>query len=183
MRGSVMLYQELPRIESTPLDGWSRWLAPALIGAAALTAAVVMLLVGSPLLGGIALILGLLGATISLRRPGAIPVVEALAAGGPDYSLVGSALSLSREPVALTDGEASLLVVNAAYRERFGNSPPLKLAATDEAQQGLKLAQSMAWRDGAGCVAGIDTGAGISPVEVERAGSRSDLLLWRFPAT
>jgi len=31
-----MLYQELPRIESTPLDGWGRWLAPALIFAAAL---------------------------------------------------------------------------------------------------------------------------------------------------
>ena len=26
-----MLHQELPRIESTPLDRWARWLAPALI--------------------------------------------------------------------------------------------------------------------------------------------------------
>jgi two-component system cell cycle sensor histidine kinase/response regulator CckA len=39
----------------------------------------------------------------------------------------------------------------------------------------------MAWRDGAGCVAGIATSVGISPVEVERVGSRGDLLLWRFP--
>ena len=27
-----MLYQELPRIDSTPLDRWSRWLTPVLIG-------------------------------------------------------------------------------------------------------------------------------------------------------
>jgi two-component system cell cycle sensor histidine kinase/response regulator CckA len=39
----------------------------------------------------------------------------------------------------------------------------------------------MARRDGAGCVAGIETSAGSSPVEVERVGARSDLLLWRFP--
>jgi two-component system cell cycle sensor histidine kinase/response regulator CckA len=42
----------------------------------------------------------------------------------------------------------------------------LALAANDDARQGLELAQSMAWRDGAGCVAGIDTEAGTTPVEV-----------------
>jgi len=176
-----VLYHELPRIDSSPLDGWGRWLTPALIGAAALTAGIVLLLVGSQLLAIVTVVVGVVGAAISLRRSGPAPRVEPLTAG-PDYSLVGSALSLSRDPVALTDGEGALLVVNAAYRERFGNSPPLKLAAGEEAQQGLKLAQSMAWRDGAGCVAGIDTGAGVSPVEVERTGAASDLLLWRFPA-
>src|SRR5437870_3657617 len=80
-----MLYQELPRIESTRLDGWAQWLAPAVIAAAALTAGLLLLLLGQPL------------------------------------------------------------------------------------------------RDGAGCVAGISTAAGISPVEVERVGSHGDLLLWRFP--
>jgi two-component system cell cycle sensor histidine kinase/response regulator CckA len=40
----------------------------------------------------------------------------------------------------------------------------------------------MAWRDGGGCVAGVVTIAGSSPVEVERVGARGDLLLWRFPA-
>ena len=45
-----MLYQELPPIDSTPLDGWGRWLAPALIAGAALTAALLLLLVGQPLL-------------------------------------------------------------------------------------------------------------------------------------
>ena len=102
--------------------------------------------------------------------------------GGPDYSLVGSALGLSRDPVALTNGEGSLLVVNAAYRERFGSIAAARSSRPAMTRgQGLKLAQSMAWRDGAGCVAGIETSAGISPVEVERVGAQGDLLLWRFP--
>jgi two-component system cell cycle sensor histidine kinase/response regulator CckA len=176
-----MLYQELPRIDSTPLDGWGRWLAPTLAGATALTAALVLLLVGYPLVAGLATLAGFAAAAILLRKPPTVePAADAFVVG-PDYSLLGSALGLSRDPVALTNGEGSLLVVNAAYRERFGGTAPLGLAANEEAGEGLKLAQSMAWRDGGGCVARIETSEGTSPVEVERVGVRSDLLLWRFP--
>jgi two-component system cell cycle sensor histidine kinase/response regulator CckA len=176
-----MLHQELPRIDSTPLDGWGDWLIPAMIGAAAITAAAVMLLVEQPWLAGAALIAGIVGATISLRRSRSAKAPIIPSVGGPDYALVGSALGLSRDPVALTNGEGALLVVNAAYLERFGNAPPSDLATTDEALEGLKLAQSMAWRDGAGCVARIETSQGTGPVEVDRAGAHNDLLLWRFP--
>jgi two-component system cell cycle sensor histidine kinase/response regulator CckA len=177
-----MLYQELPRIESTRLDGWSRWLAPAVIAGAALTAALPLLLIGQTLFAGAAVLAGLVGAAfVYARAPQAIAPSEPLVAG-PDYSLVGSALGFGREPSALTTGEGSLLIVNAAYRERFGGTrPPLELGTNDQARQGLQLARTMAWRDGAGCVAGIDTAAGTSPVEVERVGSHDDLLLWRFP--
>src|SRR6478672_9543070 len=157
MRGSDMLYQELPRIDSTPLDGWSRWLAPALIGAAAITAGVAMLLVGQAIVAAVMIAVGAVGAALSVRNSAPSTGVSAPLLGGPDYSLVGSALSLGRDPVALTNREGSLLVVNMAYRERFGTTPPSKVAANDEAAQGLNLAQSMAWRDGAGCVAGIET--------------------------
>src|SRR5690349_7764808 len=160
-----MLYQELPRIDSTPLDGWSRWLAPVLVGAAAVTVAFVLALAGYPRIGGLAALAGAASAVLLLRKPAASADPEEPLVGGPDYSLVGSALGLSRDPVALTSGEGSLLVVNATYRGRFGSTPPLELGAGEEAQQGLKLAQSMAWRDGAGCVAGIKTAAGTSPVE------------------
>jgi two-component system, cell cycle sensor histidine kinase and response regulator CckA len=176
-----MLYQELPRIDSTPLDGWSRWLVPALVGAAAATAAIVLLLLGYPQVSVLVILAGAIGAGLLTRKPPAAGATAEPLVVGPDYSLVGSALSLSRDPVALTNGEGSLLVVNGEYRARFGSTPPLGLAAGDAASEGLKLAQSMAWRDGAGCVAGIETSAGISPVEVERVGARSDLLLWRFP--
>ena len=176
-----MLYQELPRIDSTPLDGWGRWLAPTLIGAAALTAAVVLLFLGSQTGAGLVILAGIVGGAAVLRRPSKAEAPRQALVAGPDYSLVGSALSLSGDPVALTNGEASLLVVNHAYRERFGNSPPLELAINDDARRGLQLAQTMAWRDCAGCVASIETKAGTSPVEVERVGAQSDLLLWRFP--
>ncbi|MFL6763971.1 MAG: response regulator [Sphingomicrobium sp.] len=180
MRPRQMLYQELPTLDSTPLDRWGRWLAPIVIGAAALTAAALFLLLGYTLVAGLLVAGGAGAGAILLRKP--IPAAtEQTLVEGPDYALVGAALGLSRDPVALTNGESSLLVVNAAYRERFGNSPPLTLADGEEARQGLDLAQSMAWRDGAGCVAGIETSQGRRPVEVERVGAGNDLLLWRFP--
>lgn len=177
-----MLYQELPRIDSTPLDKWGRWLTPTLVGAAALTLALGLFLLGSSLLAGCAIVAGIAGVAVLLRQSSLSKTLAEPLVGGTDYSLVGSALGLSRDPVALTDDQGSLLVVNNAYRERFGNAAPLKLAATDEALQGLRLAQTMASRDGAGCVAGIETDAGTCPVEAERVGLANDLLLWRFPA-
>src|SRR5437868_4216491 len=177
-----MLYQELPRIDSTPLDGWGPWLAPLIAGAAAVTAAVVLLLTGQLVLAGLAVAAGVIGATILLRPSAARDLPPETLASGPDYSLVGAALGVSRDPLALTDQEGSLLIVNSAYRERFGNTPAVQLAASEEGRNGLELAQSMALRDGAGCVAGVETTAGNSRVEVERVGARDDLLLWRFPA-
>ena len=179
-----MLYQELPAIESTPLDGWGRWLMPALIVGAAASAAVLLLIAGQPLAAGAAALVGLAAAAfISVRSPSRAAPTEPLVVG-PDYALLGSALGLSGDPVALTTGEGSLLLANAAYRERFdGTPPPLELAAGEDAREGLALARTMAWRDGAGCVAGIETIAGATPVEVERVGTQNDLLLWRFVKT
>jgi two-component system cell cycle sensor histidine kinase/response regulator CckA len=176
-----MLYQELPKIESTPLDGGGRWLVSALIVAAAVSAALLLLLFGERKIAAAVVVAGLAAAAfVYFRAPMPIAPTEKLAVG-PDYALLGSALGLSSDPVALTTGEGSLLLVNAAYRERFGGArPPLQLAASDEARQGLELAQTMAWRDGAGCVAAIDTEAGPLPLEVERVGTQGDLLLWRF---
>ena len=148
-----MLYQELPRIDSSPLDGWGRWLMPALVAGAALTGAVLLLLIAQPVAAGALALLGAGGAaaTYVRGRPSA-PIAEPLAAG-PDYSLVGSALAMCPDPAALTTGEGSLLIVNSAYRTRFeGARPPLDLAADEEGRQGLAIAQGMAWRDGAGCV-------------------------------
>ena len=156
-----MLYQELPEIESTPLDGWGRWLAPALIVGAAVTAALVALLSARPLIAAALVVLGIIGAAVAYfrQREARSPIQSVVL--GPDYALLGSALGLINDPVALTTGEGSLLLVNAAYRERFGGArPPHQLATSEEARQGLELAQTMAWRDGAGCVAAIETEAG-----------------------
>ena len=176
-----MLHQDLPTIDSTPLDGWERWLVPALAVAAGLTAALILLLIGQALFAGLAFVAGLAVAVLLSRRPMPVRALEQSLVAGPDYSLVGAALGLSEDPVALTDGDGTLLVVNTGYRERFGSTPPSRLASTDEASEALALARSMAWRDGAGCVAGVETSAGTSRVEVDRVGALGDLLLWRFP--
>ncbi len=176
-----MLYQELPGIESSSLDGWGRWLAPALIGGAALTGSLLLGLIDEPLFAAIVLVAGIVLAIATYLLTRGAPVPAAAVLVGPDFALVGSALGLSSDPVALTSGEGSLLLVNSSYSERFGAArPPLELAANEEALQGLKLAQAMATRDGAGCVAGIETAAGAMPVEVERVGTHGDMLLWRF---
>ena len=177
-----MLYQELPQIGSTPLDRWGRWLVPAVIAGAAVTAGILLLLIGQLWFAAAGLFLGLAAAAfVYLRDEPAASAEEPLVVG-PDFSLVGAALGLSRDPTALTSAEGSLLIVNPAYRERFGGTrPPLDLGSDEQAEQGLQLARSMASRDGAGCVARIATIAGPSPVEVERVGAREDLLLWRFP--
>ena len=176
-----MLYQELPTINSTRLDGWARWLAPMLAAAVGLTVAVLLLLASRPLLGLAALVAGGIAAAVAARTRGNPKAPAEPLASGPDYSLVGSALGLIRDPVALTSGEGTLLVVNETYRDRFGSSSPLDLAASEEAREGLKLAQTMALRDGAGCVAGVETTKGNTPVEVERVGVLESLLMWRFP--
>ena len=176
-----MLYQELPRIDSTPLDGWGRWLVSGLLAAFGVTIAVILLITGQLVFAAIALVIGLGAGAFAYAKSPAEAVAPEQFVGGPDYSLVGASLGLIVDPVALTSAEGSLLVVNPAYRERFGGAPPMSLAANDEARQGLELALSMARRDGAGCVAGIETSAGLSPVEVDRVGASNDLLLWRFP--
>ena len=178
-----MLHQDLPRIESATLDGWARWLVPALAGAVGLTAAVIFLVFGQPTIAAVAFIGGLgVGTILSRRTVDPAGTFEQPLIAGPDYSLLGAALGLSDDPVALTDKEGALLVVNVAYRERFGSTPPPRLASTEEAREALALVQSMAWRDGAGCVAGVETEVGTNRVEVDRIGAHVEQLLWRFPA-
>ena len=177
-----MLQQELPRIDSTPLDGWGSWLVPSLVSGVALTAAVVLLLLAQPTFAVIAAVGAVVaGGAAYLRESRGRSVAEPIV-GGPDFSLVGSALGMCRDAAALTSESGTLLIANAAYRERFeGALPPLQLGVGEEAKQGLEIARSMAWRDGAGCAARVKTSHGSVSVEVERVGAHGDLLLWRFP--
>ena len=92
-----------------------------LIGAAAVTLATALFLIGFPTVAGAALVVGGVGAALMARQPDAARVLSVPLEIGADFSLVGSALGLIRDPAALTDGEGALLVVNAGYRQRFGN--------------------------------------------------------------
>ena len=174
-----MLHEELPAIAARPMDGsagCSRGLPPPRRSALRRVVDVRFdRCIGSrrPCAGG-------RSCGFLRDAPPSIERVESLGVG-PDYALVGAALALCAEPAAITSTDGALLAANEAYRERFDTVPPLKLSADDESQQSLLVAVSMAWRDGTGCVAGVATLTGTLPVEVQRAGLRSDLLLWRFP--
>ncbi|HET9458623.1 MAG TPA: response regulator [Sphingomicrobium sp.] len=178
-----MLLQDLPVLESRSIDGASRWFAPAIGAAAALTVGALLWLAGA---NTVALVLAavvavVLPALVLLRRRHApqAPDIQALVAV-PDYSLVGATLALSADCAALTDSEGALLAANAAYRERFEGRRPDKLPANPDSAQAQDVARTMAWRDGGGCAAGIETRAGVFALEVERVGARNDLLLWRY---
>jgi two-component system cell cycle sensor histidine kinase/response regulator CckA len=178
-----MLQQELPLLDSRPVDGTSRWLVPAIAVAVAATGAGLLWIAGArtgAILFLLACAVAFPAAAYLRRRPRPeAPGVESLVAS-PDYSLVGSVLGLVGDCAALTDAQGKLLAGNAAYRERFQARPPGKLPSDSDSGQGLSTARTMAWRDGGGCAAGINTEAGTFAVEVERVGARSDLLLWRF---
>jgi two-component system cell cycle sensor histidine kinase/response regulator CckA len=176
-----MLHQELPAIAVRPWHG-ERWLLPALGGAALLSALAIWWLFG-PVPALVLATLVVAGAIAGGLATRTVPVTPAAnIAGGPDYALVGAALALCEDPAAITSTDGALLAANEAYRIRFDALPPLKLPADEDSLQSLTAAVSMAWRDGAGCVAGVATLAGAAAVEVQRAGLRNDMLLWRFPS-
>ena len=176
-----MLQGEIERIASPGRDRLSTFLLPALLIGAALTVLALAVSVGQWQIGlAVAVIIGL--AVLWIYRPvRQVPLVAGPLVSAPDYSVVGAALNLSNDPAALTSSEGSLLNANGAYRDLFGSAPPLSLGRGEEGTKLLEMARSMASRDGAGCVAGVDLAAGKSAVEVERVGLANQLLLWRFP--
>ena len=177
-----MLHQDLPSIPARPIDGANRWVVPALGGAALLSVAIVFFLLGWIAAAVLAacVLAGVGVGSILLRDTAAAPVLGHSTSA--DFSLVGAGLSLSSDPAAITSADGALLSANEAYREHFQSVPPPGLATDDESTQSLHAAASMAWRDGAGCVAGVATSGGPIAVEVQRVGMRNDMLLWRFPS-
>ncbi|MBA3576001.1 MAG: response regulator [Sphingomonas sp.] len=177
-----MLQQELPLLDSRPVDGASRWLIPAIAVASALTGAGILWIAGS----GVAALLFLgvaaaaLCAVFLVRRGNPVPPDLQQLVAAPDFSLVGAMLGLTRDAAALTSADGTLLAANSCYRERFDGRRPDTLPSDSDSAQALAAARTMAWRDGGGCASGIVTEAGCFAVEIEKAGARSDLLLWRF---
>ena len=148
-----MLHQQLVSLDAQPFDRGLRWLVPALVALAAGSGAGLLWLLGEPLFAALFLLacglLALLGFAVA-RRPGGDVAVATVAL--PDYQLVGATLELIRDPAALTHPDGSLLLINSAYRRKFGDAPPLELEADDAALQEYRAA---AWRDGSAEVADL----------------------------
>ena len=172
-----MIHQHLApldaRLLDAPLDSGPRWLVPALVAAAAASGAILFWALGARLFALLffaGFVSMLVAAFVVERRAAKVPAAPVIAV--PDFPLIGAALALHDEPAVLTDGEGQILVANPAYRERFpGVSSPAMLG------EPLAAARLAAWRDGRAGTS-LDDGAAV---QIERAGVRGDLLLWRFP--
>jgi len=177
-----MLYEQFDLADTDPLDGDLRWLVPALVAAAAASGALLFYLIGQSLFAGIFLagFVAMLVAAfvIDRRTPKAIEVAPLLL---PDMELVGSALSLSADAVALTDSGGALRSVNPAYRSRFKSArPPLDLGANAKAGKALQKAREAAVRDGQAELHDLTLAGGNASLVLTRVGAQKDLLLWRF---
>ena len=171
-----MLHRQLAPLDAHPLStgplgSGPRWLVPALVIGVAASGTILFWAAGA---NAFALIffagfVAMLVAAFVVEREGA-RVPDGAAIAVPDLTLIGTTLALLRDAAVLTDAEGQILVANAPYRARFPDAEPLALGET------LLDARMRAWRDGS---AGT-TLADETVVEIERAGARGDLLLWRF---
>ena len=173
-----MQHRLLTPLDAQPLDSGPRWLVPALVAAAAASGALLFWTIGASdfaLIFFMGFVAMLVAAFVVERRGAKVP--EPVSIAVPDLTLVGTALSLIEQAAVLTDAEGQILVANTAYRDRFANVPSPLLLSDDEADRNALVdARSRAWRDGS-------ASATLTPdiaLEVGRAGSRGDMLLWRI---
>ena len=173
-----MIDSQLALLEAEP-PGGLRWLVPALVAAAAASGALLFASVGEPLFAGLFLagVVAMLVAAFILDRRGSAAEGAVPAVPSPDFSLASTALNLTADPAALTDGEGRLLGANSAYRTRYGEAGPEALPGSAKAKGLLQSLAARAWRDGR-AAADVPLKGGTLPVAVERAGSAGDLLLW-----
>nr|WP_294846585.1 response regulator [uncultured Sphingomonas sp.] len=150
---------------------------PGLVAAAALSGALLFFLVGLPLYGGLFIagcVAMLVAAFVIDRRERKKVEVETIYL--PDMALVGSAISLSPEPTALTDSNGVVLSLNDAYRARFGTVAPTGLSGE------VNALRESAWRDGGAQLGAVMVEDAPQSIVIERAGTRGELLLWRISA-
>ena len=176
-----MLYEQFDLAEAEPLRGGLRWLVPALVAAAAVSGAVLFYLLGQQLYGALFLagFVAMLVAAFVIDRRGARRV-EVAPVVLPDLALVGTALGLSSDPVAMTGADGGLKSVNAAYKARFGQKAPAEIGKGKQGGSAISQLAEAARRDGEGSMADVPLAGGPASVSVVRAGADADLLLWRF---
>ena len=177
-----MLYEQLDLEEVEPLDGGLRWLVPTLVAAAASSGAVLFFLIGQPVFGGLFLagFVAMLTAAFVIDRRGSKRVeVEPIVL--PDLALIGSALAVCSDPLAVTAADGGLRSINPAYKSRFDGSPaPLELGKGRKGSAALETLRGAALRDGQARAEKVELRGGAGMVEVQRSGAANDLLLWRF---
>ena len=159
----------------------SRLALPLLIGAALLSAALVIYAAGNLVLAaGFAATLLAVAALLSWYQrlyPAEIGDREAV----PDWTVARAAADASNMAIAVTDRAGRLVCASDLFGEWFPGFPtPPNITADPGLAESLGAAARAAWRDGEARVEGMAQGALRLDVDVSRTGRSEDFLLWRF---
>lgn len=168
-------------IVSLASDKGGRFVLPLLIGAALLSAALIVWAVGDWALGaGFAATIVGLAALLHLVRPQRAPaaLVREVA---PDWTVTRAAANALGMAVAVTDRSGRLVCASDLYGEWFPGYPaPPSLPLDRDGAALLAEAGRAAWRDGEASCDTLSRGALKAEARITRTGRSDDYLLWHF---
>jgi two-component system cell cycle sensor histidine kinase/response regulator CckA len=162
--------------------GERRRAAAALVGALFASLLLVRLVSGDWLLTGIAAATFIaLGAAIYFVHAGKAEPLMASEQLPPDWSVTFAALEFDKAAVAICDRAGRLVCANSRFELWFeGLRAPPDLGLDAAAQAQLLEAGRAAWRDGTATIDALTKRDADYRVEVKRAGSGDEYLVWRF---
>ncbi|MDF2495683.1 response regulator [Sphingomonas sp.] len=149
------------------------------LGAGILAAAVILWVIGDPVVATGFLAAGIVlgGAAVGWRalapeKPAPEPAV--------DWQLVRALAQESNDALAVTDRAGRLVCANDRFEDMFGGlSAPPGLPIGEAGVGALAAAGRAAWRDGRARVERAEVAGRAISFDVLRAGQREDLLVWR----
>ncbi len=172
-----------PGLKLAVLMGRDRIVAAVVVGAAALSALIILRAIASPALAaGFAGSLIAASALMLLFRhlyppavpKGSIPI---------DRSVVRALAESDAAAIAVTDRKGRLVATNTHHDTLFeGAATPPALPVDAESIANMTAAGKAAWRDGRAFAQGVMRDGRALDVEVMRAGAADDCLIWRFTA-
>jgi two-component system cell cycle sensor histidine kinase/response regulator CckA len=162
--------------------GERRLTAAGLLAALILSLLLVRMVSGDWAITGIAAATFIvLGAAIFLARGSTAEPLNANEQLPPDWSVTFAALEFDKAAVAICDRAGRLLCANSRFELWFeGLRAPPDLGLDAAAQAQLLEAGRAAWRDGTASVDALNKRDTEYRVEVKRAGSGDEYLVWRF---
>ena len=167
-------------------DAWlnqpqSRLALPLLIGAALLSAGLVLHAVGNwPLAAGFAATIMIVAALLSWYRH-LYPPQAVAGEAVPDWTVARAVADASTQAIAVTDRSGRLVCASDLFGEWFAGFPaPPGITGDAALTESLTIAARAAWRDGDARVEGVAQGALRLDIDIVRTGRSEDYLFWRF---
>lgn len=159
----------------------ARWLVPLLVGAALLSAGVILYAIGNaPLAAGFAATVFVIAALMTWWQR-LYPQEAAAGEAVPDWTVARDAADAAAQAIAVTDRAGRLVCASNLFGEWFPGYPTPPAITGDTAMADrLTAAARAAWRDGDARAEGLAQGALRLDVDIVRTGRSEEYLLWRF---